>query len=117
MSNSNATLFVLTRKEYNQYMTEILSRRRIANEYLSHFLVVKQLDEWTSFYALLCEYIAILFRFEEILERATLVGTWSEEQKGWLLENKLATSAVLFASTEISCRHQLLDYNVSLSSH
>mgnify|MGYP003660107296 FL=1 len=53
MSDPDDTLFALTRKEYNRYTTEVLSKRRIANEYLNHFLIVKSPDEWVSFYALL----------------------------------------------------------------
>ena len=69
MSNDK-TLYVLYRQEYDDFITNILTRRYLVNDILNYSLLVKQLDEWTSFYAVLCEYVSILFRFEEVLERA-----------------------------------------------
>jgi hypothetical protein len=111
------TLYVLYKHEYNEFISNILSSRRLAHETLNHFLITRNADGWESFYASLCEYIAIIHHFEDILERASLCEDWSEEEQCWYLEEKLAASLGIFAASEISCRQELLIHNVSLLLH
>ena len=110
-------LYVLSKKEYNEFMNDIFYRRRLANETLNHSLVVKPFDEWEAFYASLCEYIAIAYRFEELLDKVSVRGEWSEEEQCWFLDEKHAASVGMFAISEISCRQELLTHNVSLLLH
>ena len=111
------TLYALSEKEYGAYINNIFLRRRLAHELLNHSLVIKEPDEWTSFYAVLCEYIAVLFRFEELLEKAILTGDWKKESNHWLLDEAMASTIILFHTSELACRDELLIHNVSLLLH
>ena len=111
------TLYALSKKEYNDYINNIFCRRRSAYELLNDSLKDKDPDNWVSFYAVLCEYISVLYRFEEALERAALIGDWNEEKQYWLLDQETAGFIAIFATSKLSCQYDLLGYNVSLSLH
>jgi hypothetical protein len=111
------SLYILHKKEFDDFMDIVLFNRRIAHEMLNHFLVVKQPDDWSSLYAALCEYIAIAYRFQELLETLPLDDGWSEEEQCWYLEEATAASVGIFATSEISCRHELSNHNISLFLH
>jgi hypothetical protein len=115
--SEDETLYVLSKKEYNDFMTDILFRRRLASEILNYSLIVKVFDEWEAFYASLCEYIAILYRFEQVLEKVTLVGDWDEKNQRWFVDKLTAGTVAVFATSEISCRHELLVHNISFLLH
>ena len=115
--SDNKTLYVLYKQEYDDFITNILTRRRIVNDVLNYSLLIKQLDEWTAFYAALCEYVSILFRFEEVLERVTLRGDWDEKEKRWFLDQETAGLVAIFATSEVSCRHELSSHNLSFLLH
>lgn len=115
--SDDETLYVIYKDEYNLYMNICLMNRRLAHEMLNHFLVIKEPDDWGSMYAALCEYIAITYRFEELLEAVALSDGWSEEEQCWYLEEPTAASVGMFAISEISCRQELLIHNISLLSH
>tara|TARA_R100000152_G_C6765745_1_gene190590 strand:- start:1288 stop:1641 length:354 start_codon:yes stop_codon:yes gene_type:complete len=117
MSAQKPTAFALYKEEYDIYLTDVLNKRRLAHEYLNHFLVTRQPDEWSTFYGYLCEYIGILFHFEETLERITLTAEWDEKEKYWLMDETLTAAFMMFYSTEMVCRQDLLNLNVSFSSH
>jgi len=110
-------LYVLSKKEYNEFMNDIFYRRRLANETLNHSLVIKPFDEWEAFYASLCEYIAILYRFEQVLEKVTLAGDWDEKSQRWFVDKLTAGTVAIFATSEISCRQELLIHNISFLLH
>ena len=109
--------YVLYRKEYNDFISNILDRRRRSTEILNHSLIIKDPEEWVTFYACLCEYVAMLHRFEEALEKVTLVGNWNEKSQCWLVDESTAGFVALFATSEISCRQELLNHNISFLLH
>jgi hypothetical protein len=115
--SNDKTLYVLYKQEYDDFITNILTRRHLVNDILNYSLLVKQLDEWTSFYAVLCEYVSILFRFEEVLERAAFLGDWDKKEKRWFLDQETAGLVAIFATSEVSCRHELSNHNLSLLLH
>lgn len=115
--NDEGTLYVLYKDEYNLYLQTSLTNRRLAHEMLNHFLANKEPDDWGSLYAALCEYIAIAYRFEELLEVVSLSDGWSEKEQCWYLSQELAASVGMFAISETSCRQELLIHNISLLSH
>ena len=117
MSKEKKTLYVLYKYEYDNHLNEIFYKRRFAHELLNHFLVIRATDEWITFYAYLCEYIGILFHFEETLERIMLSAEWNEEKEYWLMDEKIASTLMIFVATEMSCRSDLLSYNVSFYKH
>lgn len=115
--SSDRTLYVLYKQEYDDFITNILTRRHLANDTLNYSLLIKQLEEWTSFYAVLCEYIGILFRFEEVLERAAFLGDWDKEEKRWFLDQETAGLVAIFATSESACRYELSNHNLSFLLH
>jgi len=117
MTTKKSTAFALYKEEYEIYLKAVLIRRRLAHEHLNHFLVVRQPDEWVTFYGYLCEYIGILFHFEETLEKITLTAEWDEEKKYWLMDEKLAAELMVFFTSEMVCREDLLGHNISFLCH
>lgn len=117
MSAKKPTTFALFKHEYEKYLKDILSRRSLACECLNHFLVIRQPAEWVAFYGHLCEYIGILFHFEETLEKISLSAEWDEEKKYWLMDEKLTSAFMVFFTSEMICRQDLLNHNVSFSKH
>ena len=115
--SDDGTLYVLYKDEYNLYLQTSLANRRLAHEMLNHFLIIKEPDDWGSMYAALCEYIAITYRFEELLEVVSLSDGWNEKDQCWYLGQELAASVGMFAISEMSCRQELLIHNISLLSH
>ena len=117
MTKKQKTLFAFFKSEYTQYINELWIKRRMAHEYLNHFLVTRHPDEWVSFYGSLCEYVGILYHFEEALETITLRSDWDEEKQQWLMDESLATAFMLLTTSEMMCRDDLLSHNVSLHLH
>ena len=117
MSEEKKTLYVLYKHEYNEFTNNILDRRRLISATLNHSLIIKDPNEWVTFYANLCEYIAILYHFEETLEKVKLMGDWDEKNQRWFVDQTTAGSVAIFATSEISCRHELLNCNISLLLH
>jgi len=117
VSDTKKTLFALFKSEYQTYTDNILTKRRMAHEYLNHFLVIRQPDEWVPFYGHLCEYIGILYHFEEALEKITLEAHWEEEKQQWLIEEPAATALIMLLTSELMCRDDLLSHNVSFLKH
>tara|TARA_R110002073_G_scaffold170749_3_gene327788 strand:+ start:933 stop:1283 length:351 start_codon:yes stop_codon:yes gene_type:complete len=115
--SEGATLYALTRQEYDEFMNTVLFSKRLAYNVLNESLVTKDPEVWGSYYASLCEYIAITYRFEELLDNVSVRGEWNEKEQCWFLEEKHASSVGIFAISEISCRQELLIHNVSLLLH
>jgi hypothetical protein len=115
--NAEETLYVLYKQEYDEFMDIVLFNKRLAHNILNESLVTKDPDDWGSYYASLCEYIAITYRFEELLDNVSAGGEWSEKEQCWYLDEKHASSVGIFALSEISCRQELLIHNVSLLLH
>jgi len=115
--SAKETLYVLYKQEYDEFMNIVLFNRRLAHNILNESLVTKDSDDWGSYYASLCEYIAIAYRFEELLDNVSVRGEWSEKEQCWFLDEKHASSVGIFAISEISCRQELLIHNVSLLLH
>jgi hypothetical protein len=115
--SAKETLYFLYKHEYDDFMDTVLFNKRLAYNVLNQSLITKEIDEWGSFYASLCEYIAIAYRFEELLDTISLSGEWNEKEQGWYLEEKHASSVGIFAISEISSRQELLIHNVSLLLH
>ena len=110
-------LYVLFKQEYDDFMNTVLFNKRLAHNILNQSLITKDPDDWGSLYASLCEYIAIAYRFEELLDDVSLNGEWSDTEQCWYLDEKHASSVGIFAISEISCRQELLTHNVSLLLH
>ncbi|QDP51491.1 MAG: hypothetical protein GOVbin630_189 [Prokaryotic dsDNA virus sp.] len=117
MTEKSPPKFAIYKEEYEEHMRNILFKRQLAHEYLNHFSVVRQMDEWVSFYGCLCEYIGVLYHFENALEKITLTADWDEEKQYWLMGEKSASGLMLYLTNEILCRQDLLNYNVSFSRH
>ena len=117
MTAESPTLFALYKYEYDDHIRDVFFKRRIAHEYLNHFLVIREPDNWVAFYGYLCEYIGILYHFEEALEKIRLTADWDEEKEYWLMDEKLATALMMFLTCEMICREDLLQQNVSFSKH
>jgi hypothetical protein len=115
--SDKAILFALLKDERDAYLRELWAKRRMAHEYLNHFLVIRRPDEWVSFYGTLCEYIGILYHYEEALEKIILRADWDEKNQQWLMDEKLATAFMLLTTSEMMCREDLLFRNVSLGLH
>ena len=115
--NDKEPLYVLFKQEYDDFMNTVLFNKRLAHNILNQSLITKDPDDWGSLYASLCEYIAITYRFEELLDNVSAGGEWSEKEQCWFLDEKHASSVGIFALSEISCRQELLIHNVSLLLH
>ena len=111
------THYVLYKFEYDDFVSSILERRSLVSAVLNTSLITKDPNEWITFYANLCEYIAILYHFEDTLEKVKVIGDWDDTNQRWFIDQATASSVVIFATSEISCRHELINYNVSLLLH
>ncbi len=111
----DGSFYVLFEKEYKRYISDIISSRRLAFEILSCAFAEKDPDEWEEYFAIICELVATLYRFEEALEKACLKGTWVEAQKYWIIDEISAAPIALFLESQRLCKKDLLKYNISLS--
>ena len=111
------THYVLYKFEHDDFVSNILERRSLVSAVLNTSLITKDPNEWITFYDNLCEYIAILYHFEDTLEKVKVVGDWDDTNQRWFIDQATAASVVIFTTSEISCRHELVNYNVSLLLH
>ena len=109
--------YVIFKKEYDHFEREYLFRRRRAVDVLKSLLKEKDTDNWQVLYSYLCEYIAVLYRFEEMLDDIPLSSRWNSEQECWEMHEQIAVNLMHLVSAESSCRHILNNHSLSFLSH
>ena len=110
-------VYALRESEIIQYRNDIYVRRRIAIDHLKRFQAEKDPEEWVTVYSVLCEFIGMLWHFENILEEATLRSEWDEENKYWIVEDTLATRLLVYTQSILICKEELLSHGISFSVH
>jgi len=109
--------FVIFKEEYDHFSREYLFRRRKAVDSLKSILEEKDTDSWPLLYSYLCEYISILYRFEDMLDTLPLSSQWDEENSCWTMYEQTASLLIQLITAESLTRESLSRYNLSFLLH
>jgi len=112
----NDTLYIIPEEKYFSYLL-LIEEDRIAIKNLleSHFNKNNVLSE--EIFSVLCEYYGALFHLEATLFAEESIASYDKEKKGYLIESKYATRAVIFLEVVNLSKKVLLQYNISLLRH
>jgi len=109
--------YVIFKEEYDHFSQEYLFRRRRAIDLLKSTLEEKDTDNWPLLYSYLCEYVSILYRFEEILDNIPLSSNWDQENNCWAMHEQVGVNLIHLISAESFCRGALNQQNLSFLLH
>ena len=109
--------YVIFKEEYDHFTREYLFRRRRAIDLLKSILEEKDTDNWPLLYSYLCEYVSILYRFEEILDTIPLSSKWDQENNCWAMDEQVGVNLIHLIGAEAFCRGALNQQNLSFLLH
>jgi hypothetical protein len=110
-------IFAFPKEDYERYSALIYTRRTRVISEIEELLKEKDPNEWFSLFSLLCEYVSVLYHFENALEEVPLRGEWDDDKNYWLLKEQFASRMAIYISSEEISRSHLLSHNISFVSH
>ena len=114
---SKKIVYALKKAEQEYYLQDLLSKREKVFFTLQESFKEKDVQEWMTFYSLLCEFISILYHFENMLEELELTCDWDEDNKQWIMDPQRAMKISVYIISERTCYRELLFHNTSFSLH